>query len=183
MGGVSATSLLHYYTERVLSRVDKLSSLAPEAAAHHELINGDGYHRQLKGEQIPLGSRTLAVADTYAVISTGQDQPPDPEGVLQKMRTMAGSKLDAMSFESLVASLGGVPARRTPKVQRPGNLSEREVEVLRELAKGLGNKQIGEALFISDKTVERHLDRIYDKLGVSTRTSAVVFGVQNGIVT
>ena len=181
-GEWEAFRLHPYYTERVLSRVDKLSSLAPEAAAHHESINGDGYHRQLKGEQIPLGGRILAVADTYAVISKGQDQPPDPEGVLQKMRTMAGSQLDAMCFEGLVASLGSVPARRTPKVQRPGNLSEREVEVLRELAKGLSNKQIGDALFISDKTVERHFDHIYDKLGVSTRTSAVVFGVQNGIV-
>jgi DNA-binding NarL/FixJ family response regulator len=44
------------------------------------------------------------------------------------------------------------------------------------------NKEIARALVISEKTVERHLENIYTKLDVTTRTSAVVFAVQNGIV-
>jgi HD-GYP domain-containing protein (c-di-GMP phosphodiesterase class II) len=58
-----------YYTQRVLERVEPLQELAPAAAAVHEWINGQGYHRQLIGEQIPLNGRILAVADTYAELT------------------------------------------------------------------------------------------------------------------
>jgi DNA-binding NarL/FixJ family response regulator len=54
--------------------------------------------------------------------------------------------------------------------------------VLQHLAKGARNREIAETLVISEKTVEWHLENIYNKLDVTTRTSAVVFAVQNGIV-
>lgn len=57
-------------------------------------------------------------------------------------------------------------------------LTEREMEILRFAAKGLGNKQIGAALSISDRTVQGHLANIYAKLHVSTRTEAVMFAVR-----
>lgn len=58
-------------------------------------------------------------------------------------------------------------------------LTERELQVLRLAAKGLGNKQIGEALAISDRTVQGHLANIYSKLHVSTRTEAVLHAVRS----
>jgi len=57
-------------------------------------------------------------------------------------------------------------------------LTERELEVLRLAAKGLGNKQIGAALSISDRTVQGHLANIYSKLHVTTRTEAVMFALR-----
>ena len=57
-------------------------------------------------------------------------------------------------------------------------LTERELEVLRLAGRGLGNKQIGAALAISDRTVQGHLANIYAKLHVSTRTEAVLFAVR-----
>jgi DNA-binding CsgD family transcriptional regulator len=57
-------------------------------------------------------------------------------------------------------------------------LTERELEVLRLAAKGMGNKQIGSALSISDRTVQGHLATIYAKLHVSTRTEAVLLAVR-----
>ena len=57
-------------------------------------------------------------------------------------------------------------------------LSEREMEVLRHAAKGLGNRQIAAKLAISDRTVQGHLANIYEKLHVSTRTEAVVAAVR-----
>lgn len=57
-------------------------------------------------------------------------------------------------------------------------LTERELEVLRLAAKGMGNKQIGVALSISDRTVQGHLANIYAKLGVTTRTEAVLYAVR-----
>ena len=55
------------------------------------------------------------------------------------------------------------------------------MEVLQAVAAGLSNRQVAKQLVISDKTVEHHLEHIYDKLGVSSRTSAVVFAVHNGL--
>lgn len=56
-------------------------------------------------------------------------------------------------------------------------LTERELDVLREAARGLTNKEIGRVLFVSDRTVQGHLQNIYQKLGVTTRTEAVTKAV------
>ncbi|MBT2382286.1 response regulator transcription factor [Streptomyces sp. ISL-11] len=53
------------------------------------------------------------------------------------------------------------------------SLTERERDILGQLARGLGNREIARALFISEATVKTHLGRIYDKLGVDTRAGAV----------
>jgi DNA-binding NarL/FixJ family response regulator len=63
------------------------------------------------------------------------------------------------------------------------NLTEREVDVLTAAAHGLTNKQIGRDLFISDRTVQGHLQNIYQKLGVATRTEAVTVGLARGFIT
>jgi DNA-binding NarL/FixJ family response regulator len=61
-------------------------------------------------------------------------------------------------------------------------LTEREVEVLAAAARGLTNKEIGKALYISDRTVQGHLQNIYQKLGVTTRTEAVTTGLSLGLI-
>jgi DNA-binding NarL/FixJ family response regulator len=59
-------------------------------------------------------------------------------------------------------------------------LTEREVEVLRLAAKGFTNKAIGQALGISDRTVQGHLANIYGKLSVNSRTEAVTQALKQG---
>jgi len=61
-------------------------------------------------------------------------------------------------------------------------LSPRESEVLIQLARGAGNKQIAAALTISEHTVKFHLASIFAKLGVSSRTEAVTQGVRRGLI-
>lgn len=60
------------------------------------------------------------------------------------------------------------------------SLTDREREVLTQAARGSTNKQIGTALFISDRTVQGHLQSIYAKLNVTTRTEAVTTALANG---
>ena len=62
------------------------------------------------------------------------------------------------------------------------HLTERELDVLRALAEGLGNKQIGARLGISPSTVKYHLQSIFAKLGVRTRSEAVSYGLRRGVV-
>ena len=69
-------------------------------------------------------------------------------------------------------------------LQRMSNpeLTERELEVLRLMAQGMGNQEIGTALIIGESTVKSHVNRILSKLGVSDRTQAVITAVKRGIV-
>ena len=62
-------------------------------------------------------------------------------------------------------------------------LSEREMEVLKLAAKGISNKEIAEQLFLSPRTVQSHLGNIFNKLGVASRTEAVLYGLRKGWLT
>jgi DNA-binding NarL/FixJ family response regulator len=69
---------------------------------------------------------------------------------------------------------------RSPEAALPGRLSGREMEVLRLAAGGASNKQIASLLAVSIRTVHAHMSHILAKLGVGSRTEAVVRGLQNG---
>lgn len=62
-------------------------------------------------------------------------------------------------------------------------LTKRELGILKLVGKGLSNKQIGKEIFISDRTVQAHLSNIFSKLGVSSRTEAVMYAVRKGWIT
>jgi DNA-binding NarL/FixJ family response regulator len=64
----------------------------------------------------------------------------------------------------------------------PAGLTEREAEVLRLVAAGLTNNDIAERLFLSAKTVSRHLSNIFVKIGVSSRSSATAYAFEHGVV-
>ncbi len=66
------------------------------------------------------------------------------------------------------------------RAESPGDLSERELEVLKLAAKGMSNKEIATELALSVRTVQSHLGHIFDKLGVSSRTEAVLHALKAG---
>ena len=71
-----------------------------------------------------------------------------------------------------------------PRVRRdwPAGLSDREVEVLRLLARGLSNDQIAKRLVISRRTAEHHVQHIYAKIGHSTRAAAILFAMEHDLL-
>jgi len=87
-----------------------------------------------------------------------------------------GALRDADRAASFLRSLGA-KGRAGPKAA--GLLSRRETEVLRLLREGLTNRRIGERLFISPKTVEHHLSRVYSKLDVTTRAEAAAYAARH----
>ncbi|HMG32189.1 MAG TPA: LuxR C-terminal-related transcriptional regulator [Jiangellaceae bacterium] len=70
-----------------------------------------------------------------------------------------------------------------PVWESPDGLTPRECEVLALVADGLSNRQIGEALYISDRTVARHLTNIFHKIGVTSRTQAARYAIDRGVTT
>jgi DNA-binding NarL/FixJ family response regulator len=74
------------------------------------------------------------------------------------------------------------PSAKSSQAMPGAGLSAREHEVLEQLALGLRNRDIGARLFISERTVARHLVQINAKLGVSTRTAAVHAARERGLL-
>jgi len=85
-----------------------------------------------------------------------------------------GARLDAEALNG-----DGAAARRVPL---PAGLTGREVEVLRLIAAGLTNNEIAATLFLSTKTVSRHLSNIFTKIGVTTRAAATAFAFEHQLV-
>jgi DNA-binding NarL/FixJ family response regulator len=65
---------------------------------------------------------------------------------------------------------------------RPHGLTPRELQVLRLVAAGKTNRAIGEELFLSEKTIDRHLSNIFDKLDVSSRSAATAFAYEHSLI-
>jgi DNA-binding NarL/FixJ family response regulator len=87
---------------------------------------------------------------------------------------------DEDTTQQLTVRFGSEPLpERTQLIEE---LTEREIEILRKLAEGLGNKQIASGLAISEHTVKFHISSILDKLGASSRTEAVTIGIRLGLV-
>ncbi|HIT77141.1 MAG TPA: response regulator transcription factor [Candidatus Avipropionibacterium avicola] len=88
----------------------------------------------------------------------------------------AASRGTAALSEPVAATLVRRAAQREP------SLTDREIEVLRLLARGLGNRDLARELRVSEATVKSHLSHIYDKLGVDTRAGAVATAIERRII-
>lgn len=84
-------------------------------------------------------------------------------------------------WSAAVASKLAAWAVRPPPAGSAGDLTEREIDVLRLLARGWDNQRIGQALHISERTVRFHLRNIYDKIGTHTRAEAAVWAARRGL--
>jgi HD-GYP domain-containing protein (c-di-GMP phosphodiesterase class II) len=172
-----------YHTQRVLSRCRALAALGDLASSHHERLDGSGYHRQLSGHHISVGARLLAAAD--ALVALTSSRPHRSALSIEEARRVlnddvAAGRLDPRAVASVVtAAMGDDSPQRIPN---PGGLTDRELEVLRLLAAGHSNRQMGETLFISHKTVGRHVENIYAKINVSTRAGATVFAMEHRLM-
>jgi len=107
-----------------------------------------------------------------------------PGELVHAVRTIAaGDALLAPTVtRRLVEHFVGRP-QTAPEVEaRIAELSERELTVLRQLARGLSNAEIGAELHLAEATVKSHVTRLLAKLGLKRRTQAVVFAYEHGLV-
>ena len=103
------------------------------------------------------------------------------EAAAAELRSDAGSgRFSHVAVDAVLAAAG--EPRRTTRDPNPAGLTDREVEVLRLIARGRANKQVAASLGISPKTVGRHVEHIYAKAGVSTRAGATLFAMEHGLL-
>ncbi len=171
-----------YHTERVLSRSSFLAPLAPIAGAHHERLDGSGYHRGSSGAELSMPARLLAAADAFHAMT--EPRPHRRAVAAEKAAKELGAEASASRLDpDAVAAVIEAAGQRAPRIERPAGLTEREAEVIGMLARGLQTKQVAHALGISVKTADRHIQNAYAKIGTSTRAGATLFAMQHGLMT
>lgn len=108
----AAVKLHATYTETILSRIDAFAELARVSAAHHERLDGGGYPRGLKADDISLETRIITTADIFDAITAERPYRgaiPVPR-TLEMMAEHVGTAIDARCFEALKTALARLPA-------------------------------------------------------------------------
>ncbi|WP_329396880.1 response regulator transcription factor [Streptomyces lydicus] len=161
----------------------------PERAAEGEAERADGrdVERDAAGRSAAgrdaTGRGATGRGAPHVLVLTTYDTDADINRAIEAGAT--GYLLKAERPEELFSAIRAAAAGRSTlsapvahrvlaqmRSPRPG-LTDRELDILGQLARGLSNREIARALFISEATVKTHLGRIYDKLGVDTRAGAV----------
>jgi len=171
-----------YQSERIMGACGPLAPLAPLAGMHHERLDGSGYHRELRGAAIPIAARVLAAADAFQAMTQARAHRParSAEEAAAELSQEAGrGRLDADAVAAVRAAAGQAERGRRP---RPGGLTDRQVEVLRLVAQGLTNREIGRRLVVSPRTAEHHVQDIYARIGVSTRAGAALYAMEHDLL-
>lgn len=167
--------------------VEMTRALQPDVVVmdiHMPELTGVEATRRIRHENDDVRVLVLTAYDepayVHALLDAGADgfvlKTAQLSELLEAVREVAIGRraFDAETLER-AAQYGGAP-------MLVEGLTNREIEVLREAAKGLTNKQIGKALFISDRTVQGHLKNLYQKLNVTTRTEAVSTALKHGLI-
>jgi predicted ATPase/DNA-binding CsgD family transcriptional regulator len=161
-----------------------------------ELLAQVGIHLRKLEQAVRLYAAANAIRETYSV-PLEPALAPDYGAAIDAVRPILGEEayerawksgagLDSRSAIAVAReTFGGSPASDTgadtdPEVERYG-LTPREEEVLRLLAEGLSNAQIGDRLFISPRTVGVHVANVLAKLSVENRSAAAAFAIKHGL--
>lgn len=174
-----------YHSERIVSFATPLRELATVAGLHHERLDGSGYHRGLRANSLPMTARVLAVAEVYQSMSEGRAWRAalTPEGARRQLQdAVAARGLDPRAVEAVLIAAGQPRTAGRSGRAWPCGLTDREVDVLRALTRGLSNKQIAGELFVSQATVHTHVINVYGKIGFNTRAGATLFAFEHNLV-
>ena len=173
-------------TEQMIGRSPALAAVNPVAAAHHEKADGSGYHKGLRGDATDRPARILAAADIYVGLTTERADRPafSADYAATELRGLASRGALEQNTTDAVLTAAGHGETRTParRIQHPGGLTGREVDVLGLAALGLTTQEIADRLFISPKTADHHIQHVYTKIEVRTRAAAALWAVQNDVV-
>ena len=172
----------HSHHTDVVLRGAGLDDLADIAGAIHERGRGTGYHKGLALEAVPFLARVLAAADVMAAL--GELRPHRPaltaDHAARQLRSLvAEGALDARAAQAVLQASGAATER---KQAWPAGLSDREVEVIRLVAVGRTNKEIGALLGMSPRTAQKHVMHVYEKLGLESRAGLALYAVEHRLL-
>ena len=153
----------------------------------------DGVETARRIEALGCPSRVLILTSfgswdkVYGALKAGAAgymlKDAEPEELVAAIRAVAagGSYLGAQAAADLIEHARQEEARHRDVPPRNEPLTEREKEVLALVSRGLGNREIGARLFVSEKTVKTHVANILQKLNVKSRTQAALYAMRESI--
>jgi DNA-binding NarL/FixJ family response regulator len=156
-------------------------------------LSGVEATRRIKTEVPDVAVLVLTAHDddeyVFALLQAGANgyllKTAEMDELVKAIRTVAAgqSALDPTVAGKVVAQFASgraLPDSLAGIKDEYDGLTERELEILALVGKGLTNKEIGQRIYISDRTVQAHLSNIFSKLGVGSRTEAVMHAVRRG---
>jgi DNA-binding CsgD family transcriptional regulator len=178
--GAARRALTEFQTLGASSSTPMFAALAAFAEGQVLLAEGDATNGLVSARTAVDAWRSLGVPYEAARsrVLVGR--------TLQALGEAAAARAEFEAARGVFLELGAHPALAElagfSGERRAGLLTDRELEVLRLVSKGLTNRAIGVKLSLSEKTVARHLSNIFGKLGLSTRAAATSYAYENGLV-
>jgi two-component system nitrate/nitrite response regulator NarL len=177
--GVSVVGEAHAWIEvipRLRAEAADVLLLDTRLPGLSPLVALDLLREQFTGIKIVVLSESTEEADIQAVLRRGADgyivKTIDPRDLAAALRQTA----EGLVFHALSLPMPGEAAARA------AGLTERELTILKSVARGLSNRSIARELSVTEQTVKFHLTNIYRKLGVPNRLSAARYAYESGLV-
>jgi len=177
------------------SAADELTAIATQVGApmlRAQAKHADGAVRLVEGDARAALGLLRSAWTVWQELEAPYDGAQARVLIGKACRALGDDDTAEMEFDAarwIFQELGAAPAlaqihklSTRSSAAAPGGLSLREVQVLRLVAAGKSNRAIADGLFLSEKTVHRHLSNIFTKLGVSSRAAATAFAFQNNLV-
>ena len=177
--------------KQALTELERLTQILSSSALDAEYARAQGEVALAAGRPEAALPHLRRGADTWRRLSAPYETARTGMLIGRACRALGdeeGAQLELESARELFAELGAIPELRDIESllesvgPAPGGLSEREIEVLRLVAAGMTNHAIATQLYISERTVHRHVSNIFAKIGVNSRTAAAAYAVQCGLL-
>lgn len=169
-----------FHTEKILGMAGVFSSIRQAASAVHERCDGSGYHRRI--HLADRGACLLAAANLYDELTHAQAGRPSLSKDEAREHMLAEAKAKRLPPDCVQAVLEFAGHEKVGASVLPDGLTPREVDVLVQIAKGNSNKGIANHLGVAPKTVDKHTENLYRKIGVRSRTAAALYAMENGLL-
>ena len=170
--------LVPYWTSRAAGRIEGLAAEAEIASYAFERRDGSGHFRGRAGAAMAPEAQAVAVAEQWVSHCTRRPGRPALTPAVAVDRLSADAAAGRFDHDFVTALLACVEPGAAPRIRAPANdaqaLSQRELQVLRGISHGENTKEIARALGISPRTVRTHVERLFQKLGCSTRAAATL---------
>lgn len=150
--------------------------------------NGIEVLREMKAENSPVKVLILTVHNELEYLMNAVDIGVDgyilKDSELAELKRAISAVIDGENYiqPSLIPALNNQLVNRDIEKDKINLLTNRELEVLAQVANGMFNKEIATNLNISERTVKNHISNIFKKIDVSDRTQAAVFAIKNNII-
>ncbi len=167
------------FTRRVLAHSAALAPIGEIGGMHHERLDGSGFPDGRSGTTFPVAGRAVAAACAY---DEARVRAPEVavDAAIAAFREYGNRAFGSDVTTAVCDEVAGT--KRATRVEGPGGLTEREVEVLRLAATGKTIGDIADALVISKHTARHHLESVYGKAGISSRAGAALFAMEQGLL-